>query len=465
MSLNNTLRVVTAEATRSEPPELFGPFMQRNLVKMAVRPEMQPWLERRMRFLEPNWFNDDTANVAFACIHSYWKNSKDNTLRSRRSAENVIWEAAQGDADDPLTVDSPEFAGIKALLAEELTVADVAETKAYLDKAIRHRLCTDLVTSEGYILAAQLGDIDRIQQYNSEVAAVIQSLDEHDDEVNVFSDPDVARRRDNVPRLRLGFPQLDLVLGKGGPARGEVLCYLGRTGVGKSIILSNDAVASALAGQNTLFITLEMPIEDMADRCLSIFTKIPTDKLPERWDEARAKCHAKYAELGRNDRLKIRALMQSVSSINDIKAHLTRLKQGQQWVPDVIVIDYLELLKPFSQSSQGEEIYVRQRDVSADLCYLADEQDCLVVTATQTNRDGYKNQSTVDLGQMADSYGKSMGIDYIVGINQSDAEYRLPTPLMRLNIIKNRKGPRGEFNMLVDYDTLQVVHTRIGINT
>src|SRR5262249_26711931 len=79
--------------------------------------------------------------------------------------------------------------------------------------------------------------------------------------IDVFKNPGLAfpEREDNL--LTLALPTLLTWLNDGGPCRGEALQYFGRTNVGKSTLMANDAVASAKQGQKTVFISFENSVE------------------------------------------------------------------------------------------------------------------------------------------------------------------------------------------------------------
>jgi replicative DNA helicase len=137
------------------------------------------------------------------------------------------------------------------------------------------------------------------------------------------------------------------------------------------------------------------------------------------------------------------------------------LKRAHNWVPDVLVLDYLELMVSRSTFDNREE-YDRQKKVAVQLRELAVNENLIVFTATQTNRDGLGGKEGSDGGEVigmnkvAESYGKMMSADYVVSLNQGEEEK--PLGRYRLYISKNRNGPAQNGAILVrvrvNYDTM-----------
>ena len=74
-----------------------------------------------------------------------------------------------------------------------------------------------------------------------------------------------------------------------------------------------------------------------------------------------------------------------MANVNTIRAYLNQLKSYEDFVPDVLVIDYMELLRPVRE---GMSEYEAQQRIAEELRGIGVEQDMLIWTATQTNRAG-----------------------------------------------------------------------------
>jgi replicative DNA helicase len=102
-------------------------------------------------------------------------------------------------------------------------------------------------------------------------------------------------------------------------------------------------------------------------------------------------------------------------------SHLTntvKMWARDGWVPDVIVIDYADLLaQNFGKSDVREKI----NDVWIGLRALSQTMNCLVVTATQANRASY-NVKAITMEHASEDKRKNAHVTGMVAINQTPEE-------------------------------------------
>jgi replicative DNA helicase len=128
-----------------------------------------------------------------------------------------------------------------------------------------------------------------------------------------------------------------------------------------------------------------------------------------------------------------------------------QLKNYDEFEPDLLVIDYLELMRPTRDIQQ--EYHAQQR-VAEEIRGIAMENNFLVWTATQTNRQGRMVKVITD-AELGDSYGKIRTCDFAISLNQSEEEFDQGN--MRAYVIKSRNGrPRFTVPMSVDYGVLRM---------
>jgi replicative DNA helicase len=128
-----------------------------------------------------------------------------------------------------------------------------------------------------------------------------------------------------------------------------------------------------------------------------------------------------------------------------------QLRNYEEFVPDVIVIDYLELLRP---TRENQHEYQAQQRIAEELRGLAMEQNILLWTATQTNRMGRAVKIITD-SELGDSYGKIRTCDFAISLNQNEEEFDSGT--MRAYVVKSRNGrPRFTVPMTIDYNILRM---------
>ena len=139
------------------------------------------------------------------------------------------------------------------------------------------------------------------------------------------------------------------------------------------------------------------------------------------------------------------------ASINTIRNLLVQLSNYDDFEPDLIIVDYLELLRPTREILQE---YQAQQRISEELRGVAMERNILVWTATQTNRQGRMVKVITD-AELGDSYGKIRTCDFALSLNQTEEEF--DEGQMRGFVVKSRNGrPRFIVPMSVDYNILRM---------
>jgi hypothetical protein len=104
------------------------------------------------------------------------------------------------------------------------------------------------------------------------------------------------------------------------------------------------------------------------------------------------------------------------------------------WIPDVIVIDYADILAMEYPGLEGRERYDH---TWKQLRRLSQERHCLVVTATQAAARAYKVQ-TQSQDHFSEDKRKNAHVTGMVGLNQTPLEKE--QGIMRLNWIELREG-------------------------
>ena len=85
---------------------------------------------------------------------------------------------------------------------------------------------------------------------------------------------------------------------------------------------------------------------------------------------------------------------------------LDELKTKKNFVPDVIVLDYLNLVGSY-RIRDASNTHATMKNVAEELRGLAVEKNLMLVTATQTNRAG-QTASDFELTEVSESHGDSL---------------------------------------------------------
>lgn len=237
---------------------------------------------------------------------------------------------------------------------------------------------------------------------------------------------------------------LDELIG-GGLSPGELGVVIAPPGGGKSMALVKFASTALLAGKKVVYYTLELSEEVVGQRFDACINDI---KLKHVWDypEYISENLSEIAKLGGG--LKIKEFLEGGVNVNTIKAHLKTL-EIEGFVPDVIFIDYLGLMRPTGSYAEKRHALT---DISEGLRNIANNMRIPVWTAHQTNRTAIQEER-ITTAHIGESLGIIATVDLALGIGRPDElkdEY-----LAMLGIIKNRNGQDGIYRRLI-FDTRRV---------
>lgn len=241
-------------------------------------------------------------------------------------------------------------------------------------------------------------------------------------------------------KLKLGIPPIDEEL-LGGISRQNVCLFIGPMHSGKSIILGNLARKFVSQGKKVLFFDLENDLRKLVIRMFSYFCQIPYNKfwLTSGLNEDELKKVNKTKEI-----LKSNLFLKSVTDFNVyIEKMILEIKQKYlENMFDVVIIDYAQIIKTkgFSKTSKYEYL----QEIMRGLSCVARELDIAIVTAAQINKEGQKKamkskgKDTVDLIDIAESFGITRVVDPIITITKSEEDDKKNQ--IRFKLAKNRDG-------------------------
>lgn len=121
------------------------------------------------------------------------------------------------------------------------------------------------------------------------------------------------------------------------------------------------------------------------------------------------------------DRIRVKSYPRFSANISDIKRDLDSLEYLEDFVPDVIIIDYADILAPEDVGTSDRRS--RSDETWKTLGGLAEERHCLLVTATQSNR-GSADKKNVMSTDVAEDIRKMAHVDVMISLNQTRAEKR-----------------------------------------
>lgn len=230
------------------------------------------------------------------------------------------------------------------------------------------------------------------------------------------------------------IPYFDNMIG-GGFHKKTLTTFMAGTGKGKSLVMTSLAAQNVWEGKKALYITLEMSEHRIAERVFANSLNIDISQLKSVSKPVLKELHSNFTNKCK-DLLVIKEFPPRSISTNNINRLLKELKDKQKFVPDIIYIDYLTLMKPAGAPKNTDD-YTGHKIVSENLRALAIINDVPVVSAIQTNRGG-ADSAYVSLKDISESFGIAMTADLMIAITQTAEQKILKQATWSLP--KNRFG-------------------------
>ena len=268
-----------------------------------------------------------------------------------------------------------------------------------------------IIESSDLLEAGDYGPVEKL------IKDAIQISLNKDMGTDYFEDPRarLTKLKDGNGQISTGWPSIDKKL-YGGFNRGELNIFCAGSGGGKSLFLANLGCNWALQGLNVLYLTFELAEGLVSMRLDSMMTGISTREVFRSIDEVELKVKMLGKKAGH---LQVK-YMPSGKNCNDIRAYLKEYQVKKGCKPDVILIDYLDLMMPLSVKVSPSDLFVKDKYVSEELRNLAKELGVLFVTASQLNRSAVE-EIEFDHSHISGGLSKIMTADNVIGIFTSRA--------------------------------------------
>ena len=268
-----------------------------------------------------------------------------------------------------------------------------------------------IIESSDLLEAGDYGPVEKL------IKDAIQISLNKDMGTDYFEDPRarLIKLKDGNGQISTGWPSIDKKL-YGGFNRGELNIFCAGSGGGKSLFLANLGCNWALQGLNVLYLTFELAEGLVSMRLDSMMTGISTREVFRSIDEVELKVKMLGKKAGH---LQVK-YMPSGKNCNDIRAYLKEYQVKKGCKPDVILIDYLDLMMPLSVKVSPSDLFVKDKYVSEEIRNLAMETQCITVTASQLNRSAVE-EIEFDHSHISGGLSKIMTADNVIGIFTSRA--------------------------------------------
>ena len=260
----------------------------------------------------------------------------------------------------------------------------------------------------------QVGDLLRVQ---GRLRSAIQAL--------------TMYRNRPTSGLKLGLPGLDSAI-LPGLTPGQLVVFLAKTGVGKTLLLCN--LAYNLRTRRVLFVTLEMTAEEIWVR----LARIARFYEPFSSDESIARMY-QHLRICDENRL----------SEADLARLIEEYTEDVGEKPELIFVDYLGY---YARGRRGGSTYEQSSDAVMQLKAEAKRHGAVVITPSQVSR-GAAVGKPIDQDDARDSGVIEETADFLFGLWRSDdaldaTDYVMPSAKLHLKILKSRHGNKDRVFLL-----------------
>lgn len=214
---------------------------------------------------------------------------------------------------------------------------------------------------------------------------------------------------------------------------GNLIILAANTSVGKSALALNIAVNSAMFGQNCLFFSAEMSINELLERMFAQLTGVSSTKFKY--------CNADSSlQLAKNEIQSCKDSLKFINAASLTSDDICRIVRQESSIkkPDLIVVDYIQYLK--DKIEKGNTNNDRIGNITRNLKGLAMDLRCSVLALSQVNRN---TKGVPELSNLRDSGNIEQDADIVLILHREEKE----DVIADLVIAKNRNGQVMKTNL------------------
>lgn len=241
--------------------------------------------------------------------------------------------------------------------------------------------------------------------------------------------------------ITTGYAAIDAYLYHYGWGRKELSLIMGAAKSGKTLSLGDFAKNASLAGFNTFYGSCEVSktiIANRLDASISETMMRELHKNPKHVEDEVRKIQARAAPF------KMRDYPSGLLKPSQLNRALENYR-SEGIIMDLVVVDYADIM---AAEYRSDSVIENLRSIYIDLRAIAHEQNCAMLTATQTNREGAKSL-TAKATDIGDDWNKARTADILIGLNASEEEIRIGEA--RLTWLLSRNSEAG-FTLRIKQD-------------
>ena len=230
----------------------------------------------------------------------------------------------------------------------------------------------------------------------------------------------------------------------GGLDIGEFGLVMGQTGIGKTFWLANMAAAGYMLGSKVFYYTFELGDAQIKRRIDGRISGFTLEERKEKTGKFKSRLEREAAHGGE---IVIKHFPAKDVGVPGIIGHINKMKVKHNLTPDLILIDYIDLVKPFVAT--GDD-WKELGDIANALHgQIAQKMGTRVWSVSQIKTESFYQR--FDLRAIRRSVEKVNIADVVLAISQSQEDEKNDT--MMVELLKLRRGhrARGTFKVKLDY--------------
>lgn len=419
------------------------------------------FLDAKKAGLRTEDFEVQSCRLVYEILSEF--HAKYGSMPSMSSLQDIVAEKMR-ETDDVGDESVKEMCWVLGIMSEE----SVLDYKYARDKLIAFIKGSRI----GKIASSSPTDTERIEDTVKSVQDI--GFDEEEDEQSsMISDcMDVLPQNDDEMDVKIptGISWLDLVTNGGlSVTYNEIGVGMAGTGVGKTNLMINFAIAAAWAGFRSLFVTLELPKKQIIRRGVGMMAHVRAGemRLPmSRWSKASRDRLDFLLKSKVADYISVADLSKKSHTVSDIEYQVKKWRRrveretGDASKCKLVLIDWLDMLEPeLKDAKMTSQPWLALQKVMENVRHMANNQNIAVWTVMQTNRQGSGVQK-VRLDHVSGAYSKNYFASIAIGlapvdddsgsISQDMTDDDLmkmktdPDRTLHLNLLKNRDGLQRE---------------------
>lgn len=292
----------------------------------------------------------------------------------------------------------------------QITKADIKYAANEVETFCRNRAVFEAIMSGPELLDKE--DFGKLIEIMKDATSVSLSKDIG---IDYFDDPAsrLASTLSSEAKISTGWSDLDSLLG-GGLSRQELILFAATSGGGKSMTMLNLGKNLLEQGLNGIYITLEMGEGSVSRRLDSMISSIGQSKLLSQVDRVAEVIEGAASKMGR---FIIKRMPENRTNINTIRSFLQQLEQSSGFIPDFIIIDYVDIMG--STQALTDNMFINQKYTTEEIRSLGFDYNCIMISASQLGRSAHEADK-LSQAHIQGGMSKINTCDYAVAIKQDE---------------------------------------------